>query len=380
MKKAFVLLTACLVSCEIFAQTMPENSDDRMACYKYQQKVRKVLSIPDIPGYVTLKCDFHMHTVYADAHVSPAGRVDEAWWEGLDAIAMTEHVGVHKSVGIPLEDQNLPYELAAAAGKAKGLIVIHGVEITRAKPFGHMNALFIKDANVISEDRYELDKNGHAKDDPACPSRKLNNEKTLKADFEAVEAQGAFIQWNHPGWPDKKCDMFPLHEKLIKEGRIHAVEIANHTEWYPKVLDWFDQYHLPMTANTDQHAPYEIDFGRSMRPMNFVFAKERTEESLKEAMFAGRIIAYWEGRLAGDEKLLAEFVHSCLKVRVINAEKGTIEVSNISDLEFDTMYGSHMNPVILYPHGAIIMTVKQGKKIEFQNCFTGRQTLKTNLW
>lgn len=380
MKKNLILLAMALCcSGAAFAQTMPENSDDRVAIYRTMQNVRNVLNIPDIPGYLTLKCDFHLHTVFADAQVSPAGRVQESWYEGMDVIAMTEHVGVHKNKGIHLEDQNLPYELAAAEARKLGMMVIHGAEITRAKPFGHMNALFIKDGNVFSQDRYYLDKDGNVLYDKET-GRALNNEETLKADFAAAEAQGAFILWNHPGWPDKVSTMFPLHKQLIEEHRIHAVEICNHNEWYPKVLDWFDEYHLPMMANSDQHKPFAVEYGHTMRPMTLVFAKEYTEESLKEAMFAGRMLAFWDNTLAGDEQLMKDFVHSCLKIKVIDAKKGTIEVSNISDIQFETMYGSHMNPVVLWPHGAIVMTVKQGQEIEFQNCFIGRKTLKMNLW
>lgn len=29
---------------------------------------RKIINLPDIPGYVTLKCDFHMHTVFSDGN------------------------------------------------------------------------------------------------------------------------------------------------------------------------------------------------------------------------------------------------------------------------------------------------------------------------
>ena len=378
MKVKVIILALCCCTAA-FAQNPPENSDDRVALYQFMPSVRKVVSIPDIPGYMTLKCDFHMHTTFADAQVSPAGRVQESWYDGLDVIAMTEHIGVHKNKGIHLEDQNLPYELAAAEGKKYGMIVIHGAEITRAKPFGHMNALFIEDSNVFSQDRYELDENGNVKKDPET-GFSVNDEKTLKADFKAAEKQGAFILWNHPGWPDKKCDMYPIHEKLIKQSRIHAVELCNALEWYPKVLDWFDEYRLPMCANTDQHKPYAVDFGHVIRPMTLVFAKEYTLDSVKEAMFAGRMVAFFDNKLAGDRELVEQLVHACLKVKVIDAKKGRIEVTNISDIKFETMYGSHMNPVVLYPHGAIIMTVKQGQQIEFQNCFIGRATLKTNVW
>ncbi len=30
-----------------------------------------IIDIADIPGYRTLKCDFHLHTVHSDGHVTP---------------------------------------------------------------------------------------------------------------------------------------------------------------------------------------------------------------------------------------------------------------------------------------------------------------------
>ena len=57
-----------------------------------QAQERRIPNIPDIPGYQTLICDFHMHTVFSDGRVWPTVRVDEAWREGLDAIAITDHL------------------------------------------------------------------------------------------------------------------------------------------------------------------------------------------------------------------------------------------------------------------------------------------------
>ncbi len=377
MKKSLFLMMALLSWGALSAQTQPENSDDRVACYRMMSGVRKVISIPDIDGYKTFKCDFHTHTVYADAHVSPEGRVQEDWYDGLDVMAMTEHVGVHKT-GIDMPDRNVPIVKAKAEGAKFGMIVIPGVEITRAKPFGHMNFLFVKDANVFSEDRYMTDKDGEYLTDDL--GRKINNDETLQDDIAAALEQDCFIQWNHPGWPDRKCDMYDIHKDMLAKGQIHAVEICNHQEWYPKVLDWFDEYHIPMTANTDQHSPIDYNYGHVIRPMTLVFAKEYTLESIREAMFAGRMVAFWDQTLAGDATWLEQLVHHSLQVRVIDAAKGRIEVTNISDIRFETMYGTHMNPVILYPRSAIIMTVKKGQKIEFLNCYTGRQHLHTNLW
>ena len=42
---------------------------------------------PDIPGYFTLKCDLHQHTVFSDGYVWPTIRVKEAIKDNLDAIA-----------------------------------------------------------------------------------------------------------------------------------------------------------------------------------------------------------------------------------------------------------------------------------------------------
>jgi len=50
------------------------------------------INFPDIMGYKTLKCDFHMHTVFSDGQVWPTTRVTEAVRQGLDAIAITDHI------------------------------------------------------------------------------------------------------------------------------------------------------------------------------------------------------------------------------------------------------------------------------------------------
>jgi len=379
MKKFLFLLILSSAACWLGAKSTPapENSDDRVACFRMQCGVRNEITIPDVDKYKVFKCDFHMHTVYADAMVSPKGRVYEAWNDGLDVICVSEHIGVHKT-GIEFTDFNLVNQQAIEAAKQFGLIVIPGIEITRAKPFGHMNALFIKDASVISEDRYIKNPDGSIAEDEM--GRKVNNMETLQADIDNMIAQGAFIQWNHPGWPDKKSEIFDIQKEMISKGQIHAMEICNHSEWYPKVLDYFDQYHIPLTANSDQHSPSSCDYGRVIRPMNLVLAEEYTLESIKEAMFAGRIVAFWDQTLAGDAKWVEGIAKSCLKVRIIDAKKGRISVTNVSDIQFETQWGSHMNPVIFYPHSSRIITLKKGEKINFTNCYTGRKTLVTNLW
>lgn len=377
MKKLLFFVGLVAVAATAGAKTPPENSDDRVLCYQLEQGVRTIIEIPDIEGYKTLKCDFHLHTVFADAHLSPAGRVREAWHDGLDVIAMSEHIGVHKSQGIKLKDYNLPINLAVKEGKKWGLLVVPAVEITRTKPFGHMNALFIQDPNLFEEVRYKVDENGKLlrdKDGNRIPN------PTEMDDFRKAEAQGAFMIWNHPGWPDRKSTLYPLHKQLIKEGRIHAVELFNGVEWYPRVLDWFDEYKLPMMANSDAHNTTHFEYGRSLRPMTLVFAKEYTLESLREALFAGRMVALFDNTLAGDAKYLEPLIKASLKVRVIDEKKGVLEVTNRSDVKLLTLFGDHMNPVIFYPRSAVRVTVPKGTVLDFVNCYAGRQTVKMEIW
>ena len=49
----------------------------------------RAIEFPDPPGYQTLLCDFHTHTVFSDGRVWPNIRVQEAHRDGPDAVAIT---------------------------------------------------------------------------------------------------------------------------------------------------------------------------------------------------------------------------------------------------------------------------------------------------
>ena len=87
-------------------------------------QVRRELRIPDIMGYKTLKCDFHMHTVFSDGLVWPTVRVDEAWQEGLDAIAITDHIEYQPHQKDIPTNHNRSYEIALPRAKEKGILLI----------------------------------------------------------------------------------------------------------------------------------------------------------------------------------------------------------------------------------------------------------------
>src|SRR5574339_7361 len=96
----------------------------------HSHRLGRVLEFPDIPGYKTVKCDLHIHTVFSDGSVWPNIRVQEALLDGLDAISLTEHLEYqpHKA-DIPHPDRNRSYQIALEEAKDHNLIIIKGSEI-----------------------------------------------------------------------------------------------------------------------------------------------------------------------------------------------------------------------------------------------------------
>ena len=139
---------------------------------------RRILQIPDIGGFETLKCDLHMHTVFSDGLVWPTIRVQEAWEEGLDAISITDHVEYQPHRKDIPSNHNRPYELALDRAAEANLILIKGNELTRTTPPGHFNAIFIGDSSGYIGER-----------GTSIPDH------DLQAINKAAE-QNAFIFWN----------------------------------------------------------------------------------------------------------------------------------------------------------------------------------------
>jgi 3',5'-nucleoside bisphosphate phosphatase len=291
---------------------------------------RKIVHLPDLPGYVTLKCDFHLHTVFSDGDIWPTVRIDEALRDGLDAISITDHIEyTPKKEYIPV-DLNAAWKITEGYARERNLILVHGTEITRKMPPGHFNALFIKDANLIERD-------------------------SVWDSFEAAIKQGAFIQWNHPGWKSQQPDgiprMYDIHKRLLKNGWIHGIEFFNDNEYYPLVLEMCKQYNISVMGNSDAHGVISEIYGKDTnRPMTLVFAKDKNHDSLKEAMFAGRTMVYFRDILAGKEEFARPFFYQCISVGkpyYENERSVFIEVTNKSDVPFYLINGTAPAPVTI---------------------------------
>jgi hypothetical protein len=276
---------------------------------------RKIIHIPDIEGYTTLKCDFHMHTVFSDGTVWPTVRVQEAWNEGLDAISITDHIEYRPHSIDITADHNRSYEIAEPLAEKSEILLIRGAEITRSMPPGHLNVLFIRNVNLLERD------------------------DVVDALKEARE-QGAFILWNHPCWDAQQPDTvvwWDEHTELFENDLIHGIEVYN-SEFCEEAFNWANEKKLTVFGNSDVHGP--MIPGENHRPLTLVFAKSRTEGGIREALFNRRTVAYFDNILLGEARFLEPLFFESLEykktpLRLKNGETSQLSIRNNSDLNYD---------------------------------------------
>ncbi|MCL2306049.1 MAG: PHP domain-containing protein [Planctomycetaceae bacterium] len=296
-----------------------------------KKKPPRVITIPDVGEYKVLKGDFHIHTVFSDGVVLPKDRVAEAVDNGLDVIAITDHVEYRphfggNGTGIKLldknDDYNIAYDLAKPVADEKNLILVRAVEITKRMPPGHFNALFLKDANPVAA--------------------VVDDWRQMIA--VAVE-QGAFIQWNHPGavnpnfgFPDGPMRFTDEHEEIYQKGHLHGVEVFNGFSFYPVAMQWCIERDLAMMGDSDIH-PSEWDrygYQNPLRPMTLILAKERSYDSVREAFFAKRTIAFAAGMVIGRQEWLEKLFKACV---TMTSKPGLLVLVNKSDIPCQVQAG-----------------------------------------
>lgn len=319
---------------------------------------RGIITIPDVNGYKVLKCDFHMHTVFSDGTVWPNIRLQEIWKEGLDAFSITDHIEGHPHSKEVITDNNRPHELIAGDAQKNNLILIKGAEITRLTPPGHFNALFAGDVSGYIADR-------------------STNEKDWEALSKASD-QGAFIFWNHPGWKlniEGSYEWTDFADRLYKNKMLHGIEVFNGFGFHMKALDWCIDKGLTVMGSSDSHnlvnETYDTDQNYIHRTMTLVFAKDRSEASIREALEAGRTVAWASKYLAGKEEHLQNLFKACVDLTPGHYSEATkngkflnyYEITNRSDLyfELELREGKANKNIVLYPRSSQIISAEGGQ-------------------
>ena len=314
-----------------------------------QAQEHRAIEFPDIPGFYTLACDLHMHTVFSDGSVWPNIRVEEAHRDELDAIAVTEHLEYlpHRA-DLPFPDRNRAFEVAKAANRDHPLIIIPGAEITRAMPPGHVNAIFITDANALVANQGET-------------------EIEIMEIFEQTREQGAFTFWNHPAWTSQRADgiaeLEDLHRTLIDEGLLHGIEVANQFTYSDEALQIALDHDLTIIGTSDVHGLIDWDFEVAQgghRPVTLVFAEDQTAESIHEGLQQRRTIAWHRNTLIGRESEILPLIHASITVAGAEFRPRTsvlnVTLENHSDARFllwntsDFTFHEDANLVEVAPH------------------------------
>ena len=331
MKKLFLTCAVAVFAVSAaMAQAVHTPSIGKTGIRLYNQPAHRTeIILPQVKGYNIYKGDFHVHTIYSDGEVTPRERVREAWYDGLDIIALTDHLELrsyekfmlkahapYNPDGKPYEyirggagnktDHNTPiycdldatYDEAVQYAKNEEIpiMVIRGTEIWRnASTVGEYNAFFLKDITDI-----------------ACPD--------IIESIKRAKDQGAIVIHNHPGWRRKTMDKSEEQEKIYATKMLDGIEVIGGSTLYPKMIDRCVNEKLTIFANTDLHrtsGQYYPRGGEIFRTMTFILAKECTEKAIKDALLKRRTIGYSHNHLIGEEEWLAEFLNAAVDCKVV---------------------------------------------------------------
>lgn len=377
MKKISIIFPLMLAASAAFAQTYVQDAynSEMLRHAERREPCRKEIVLPQVNGYNVYKADLHTHSVFSDGSVLPKWRVEEAWQDGLDVMAVTEHIeyrpsektfvdylekyrdkkynkAINTNLGkkAPTEegimvDLNYGVRETQKAAQKFGLVIIPGTEITRnGTTVGHFNALFTTDNNLIYDPN---------------PVQAIRNAK----------AQNALVMHNHPGWTRENIDFTEAEKAAYAEGLIDGVEVMNGSEFYPGIIDRVKEYGQFIAANSDIHRTTANEYRLTGvdRPMTLIFAKDSSLEALKEALIEDRTLAYGYNTICGDEQLLKDFFVAGMKVKVIRENDTNIEMAltNMTSIPYTICQKGH-NQKKLSPFCTIKLTVdKKASALEF---------------
>tara|TARA_Y100001936_G_scaffold217189_1_gene228931 strand:- start:809 stop:2041 length:1233 start_codon:yes stop_codon:yes gene_type:complete len=352
----------------------------------------RLIIFPDTKNFVVISSDLHTHSAFSDGHVWPNLRVAEAVRDGIDLLAITEHLELqpHKN-DIPHEDRNRAFEIAKDSAVDENLIVINGTEITRKFPPGHINAVFVKDANKL----IRIDRSKQPEVDQFIDSLPKDliqdyidepwlNDGVLAAMWPIEETlmeaknQDAFVFWNHPAWSSEEESsdklLHEIHIDLFNQNLIHGIEVVNGIWFSDEAFQIAIDYDLTIMGTSDVHGLIDWDYlqrPNGHRSVTLILSKDRTEESIKEALFNGRTVVWYKNNLIGKNENILEIIEACLSIKSAKFKGKTnvllVEIENISDVNFQfrvndgQLIENNPNIFSVLPHGITKIEIGNSK-------------------
>lgn len=284
---------------------------------------RDQITFPEVEGYQVLKGEFHIHTLYSDGQVTPEVRVYEAWRDGLDVLAITDHPE-YLNVAFP-DDRGRAYERAKHLAAQLNMLLIHSAEITTSST-----------SSASLRPARNSDYEAHF----------ISDESPLSGDYPSVfksvsQDQRGILVWAHP-----HTEWVPEARELLKSGRLDGIEIKNTqvgnrlgtqfslgTWFYPQVMDWCLENNLAVFAVSDAHWPIDLLVDRSKgerRPMTLVLSKSQDPQGVHEAIKQRRTLAYFNEMIWGSERWLKAVAEASLQLSYAPADLSGFSMSYFS--------------------------------------------------
>ena len=299
---------------------------------------RSLNAFPRVGEYEILCCDFHLHSTNSDGKLTPEERVLEAWRYGYDAISITDHADA------PGNNYDKTYDQASPLAKSLGLVIIRGLET--GFPVDHFVALYLSDSAYKRRDNHPM-------------TGKRGKKKPFYQDqLRKIAQAGGYVIYPHPFQGLTEPERWAIEQGIVqgievKQGGVgegyEAVDEGGR-RWYPHALDHALKYNLTVIASSDSH------FARDRRQsFTLVFAKDRSEKGILEALRARRTLAWFDDSLCGREELLSDLVRSMVTVRrIADANgKGFIRLENRGPVLLKAVlkdYGAWEQPVEIGPY------------------------------
>jgi 3',5'-nucleoside bisphosphate phosphatase len=296
-----------------------------VAAVLHAQEARRPLPLPDVPGYELLRADLHLHSVFSDGEVWPTVHVREAWRDGLDVIALSEHREYRPHATDLAGGSRRAFELARPLAERLGLVLVPAVEITRPVPgqpspwpvgSAHFNAIFVTDEEPLAN-------------------------SDLAAALRTARAQGAYVFWNHPSFMGRRAEWYPHVGELFEAGLFAGIEIVNGDEYSAEAFGWALDRRLTVLACSDAHLPMPAHLRSERRPVTLLFARSRDEAGVRDALVERRTLAWLDHDLWGEERWLREIWNGALRVsQPMSARAGAelfVTVENATAITFDVV-------------------------------------------
>ena len=319
----------------------------------------RIINFPNTEKYKVIVADLHTHSVFSDGAVWPNVRVEEAVRDGIDLLAVTEHLEYQPHIDdIPHPDRNRSFDIAEDIAKNKDLTVINGAEITRMFPPGHINAIFIEDANkLIYLDEAKI---SEAKEIlKEVPEESLTNYEDLswledaalaslwpvKSALIEARNQNAFTFWNHPAWSSEEFIGQPMlreiHKEFFRDNLLHGIEVANGDGYSEEAFRIALEYGLTVIGTSDVHGLIDWDYPSSIgahRPVTLILSESNSSDAIKSSLFSGKTVVWFKNNLIGLENNILELTNSYLKAKKVeileNSDIARVEIENVSDMRF----------------------------------------------